>query len=162
MHHGERRSYARGCHCLLCRAANAAYSSARRSTSSTPSSSTPADAARLHLAALAQLGIGIRQIARLTSVAPSTVAAVRSGRATTCRPAIAARLLAATATPAPGALVKATRAWRHIDSLRREGFTRREIAWQLGYHSQQLQLAPKRILARSAAHIARVYSRLAD
>jgi hypothetical protein len=120
-----------------------------------------AAAARLHLQHLAVLGIGIRQVSRMTGVAASVVRAVRNGRTETLRASTSARLLATPPQPAPGALVAATRSWRCIDSLEREGYTRRELAARLGLHSQQLQLAPRRIRASTASRLHQLYTRLA-
>ena len=66
-----------------------------------------------------------------------------------------------TLTPAHGAHVKATRSWRFIDSLQREGYTRREIAWHLGHQSQQLCYPKRTIRQSSARRIASVYHQLA-
>jgi hypothetical protein len=103
----------------------------------------------------------VRQIATLARVSPSTVAALVAGTLVTLGAAAAARLLACPPRPAPGALVAATRARRALDSLRRDGYTQREIAWHLGARSQQLQVARRRIRVRTAVRIARVYERLA-
>jgi hypothetical protein len=56
--------------------------------------------------------------------------------------------------------VPATKTWRQIDSLSREGFTDREIAFHLGARSQQLQLAPRRIRVTSALRVQQLYARI--
>jgi len=155
--HGERRAYARGCRCVACRAANAAYVQAHR----VPLGLLAADAVRVHLQQLAAQGCGIRQIARHTGVSAQTVAGIRSGRRRLLRASTATRLMAATSDVAPGALVAATKSWRFLDSLKREGFTRRALAWHLGARSQQLQLAKRSIRAHTAQLIAKLYHKLA-
>lgn len=143
---------------MPCRAANAAYVQAHRS----PVGLVAADTARRHLAQLAEAGIGIRQAAQLSGVNASTVAGVRSGRLVTVRPSTSARLLGIGPTLAPSALVPATVTWRFVDSLEREGYTRRELAWHLGARSQQLQLGRRRIEAQTAVRLAAAYQRLAE
>lgn len=156
--HGARRSYLSGCRCVACRAANAAYVNAHRS----PTGLVPADAAAAHLQQLAALGIGYRSVAHSAGVSPSVVQSVRAGTSRLIRSETANRLLATPAALAPSALTPATTSWRFIDSLEREGFTRRELAWNLGNLSQQLQFAKRRIRQSSAHRIQRLYARLAD
>jgi hypothetical protein len=61
---------------------------------------------------------------------------------------------------AHGALVAGTKTHRFIDSLCREGFTRRELAFRLGARSQQLQLHRK-VRVSSALAVQTLYQRLA-
>ena len=117
--------------------------------------------AAAHLAQLQAAGLGVRQVARLTGVAASVVADVRAGRVSTVRPSTLARLLGAPATPAFGVCVPAVTSWRTIDSLRREGFTHRELGFRLGARSQQLQLGRRRIRQHTAAKVAALYGQLA-
>jgi hypothetical protein len=143
---------------VACRAANARYSSEHR----TPTATIPALAARTHLEQLAALGIGIEQVSRLTGLAARWLREIRHGRIETLKATTAARILATTPTPADGALVRATRSWRFVDSLQREGYTRQIIAWHLGHTSQQLQYARRTIRQSSARSLASVYQRLAN
>ena len=106
------------------------------------------------------MGLGVRQVAALTTVAPSVVRNVRSGRVTTLRPSTLARLLAAPPSLARGALVAATKTWRAIDSLHREGYTSRELAFHLGAQSQQLQFAPRQVRVTSALRVQTLYERI--
>ena len=156
--HGTRRSYAAGCRCVLCRAANAAYVAGHR----TATGSVDAAAVRAHLAQLAACGVGYRQVAAQTGVAASVVSAVRAGRVPRLQPATATRLLQARAILAHGALVPGTRTWRFVDSLRREGYTHRELAFHLGNASQQLQFARRRVRVASALRVASLYERIAS
>ena len=155
--HGTRRSYARGCHCVLCRAANAAYSSTHRR----PTGTVDASPARAHLEQLGALGVGYRQAAALAGVAASVVYNVRAGLVTRLHPSTATRLLAARSGPARGAVVPATKTWRFVDSLEREGYTHREIAFHLGNTSQQLHFHPRRVRVASALRVAQLYERIA-
>jgi len=156
--HGSRRTYAHGCRCTLCRAANAAYVAAQRQT---PTGLTDAGPARAHLAALQRAGLGTRQLAALAPASRATIAAVLAGTVTTVRPDTAARLLAVRPVLALGAHVAGTKTHRFLDSLHREGFTGRELAFRLGSLAQQLQLHP-RVTARTALRVAALYRHLAD
>lgn len=156
MTHGQRRAYSAGCRCVGCRAANAAYSAAHR----VPIGTIDAAPVRVHLSQLQRLGVGYRTIARQTGVSASVVSSVLSGAAAQLRPSTAARLLLARPSVARGAFVPATRTWRHVDSLRREGYTRREMAYHLGAHSQQLQLGARLVRASTALRVAQLYERI--
>lgn len=155
--HGTRRNYLHGCRCTVCRAANAAYVATQRRC---PTGSTDATAARTHLASLARAGLGSRQLAHLAGLSRSTIRAVLDGTSASLRPATAATLLGLAPILAHGTRVPGTKTHRFLDSLRREGFTRREIAFHLGARSQQLQLHHT-VTVRSALRVATLYSRLA-
>jgi len=153
--HGTRRAYRSGCRCLRCRDANA---QATRNHRAAPLGTVDASPARLHLAQLQAAGLGYRQIARLAGCASVTVRRVLAG-CPQLRPATAARLLSVRPILAHGATVPGTKTHRQIDSLHREGFTRREIAFRLGSLSQQLQLH-LRVRVRSALKVAQLYHHL--
>jgi hypothetical protein len=156
MPHGSRRSYVLGCRCVVCRSANAAYAAQQRAAPV-----GHADVARVlaHVAALRSLGLGYRHIARLAGVAASVVKLL--GPDAKLRPATAAKLLAVVQPSlAHGCVVPGTKTWRFVDSLEREGFTRRELAFRLGRQSQQLQLH-RRVRVRSALLVATLHSHLA-
>lgn len=141
----------------MCRAANAAYVATHRRRVS-----VAALESRAHLQSLESAGIGVRQVAALSGVSRSTVAAVRDGTRTQLHPSTAARLLATAPVRASGALVKATTSWRFIDSLEREGYTRRELAWHYGHRSQQLSFGRRKMRGATVAKVAALYARLAE
>jgi hypothetical protein len=120
--HGTRATYRHGCRCLRCRAANAAY------RPSAPIVLVSADAARAYLLALKAKGIGARQVAALSGVSIAQVRRVRAGEVTQIRPATASRLLAVKPIPAAGVLVPSWPCRRLLDGLKREGFTRTDLA----------------------------------
>ena len=143
---------------MRCRAANAAAAHTRVPF-------VPAAAVCASLAQLVAQGLGTRQIARLTGVARSTICALVTSPPPTVRASTAQKLAVIATLPptvANGALVKATKAWRAIDSLQREGYTRRTLAWHLGLHSQQLQLAHPFIRQSTARKLAALHHQLAD
>jgi len=152
--HGTRSTYAHGCRCLPCRAANAAYSAARRHA---PPPALDLAALRSHLADLRARGLGYRQLAALAHVAPATVRRTLAG--TRPHPATAAALQAIPPILAHGCTVPGTKTWRYLDSLRREGYTHRELAFRLGARSQQLQLHP-RVRVRSALKVSQLHATL--
>jgi len=148
--------YRRACRCVVCRAGHAAYVAARRRAAPSDADCEPA---RVHLRQLQALGLGTRQIARQAGVSRATVLGVLRGGSS--RPAIVAKLLAARPVLAPGVVIVGTVPWRSIDSLQREGYTRRDVARLLGSRSQQLQLH-RHLTVRSALRIARLYDALAS
>lgn len=78
--HGERLSYARGCRCDRCRAANNRYaklSAYRRETNN--NTTIPAARIRKRLNDLAQQGIGTRQVAHLTGLSRNAIQKIKNG-----------------------------------------------------------------------------------
>jgi len=157
MLHGARRAYRAGCRCVQCRAANAAYVAARRAS---PVGLVDATPARIYLRQLAALGVGLDHAAQASGVSLTILKRVRSGRQARIRPATVAAILAVRPTLARGAVVAGTKTWRYVDSLEREGYTRREIAFDLGARSQQLQLH-RRVRVSTALRVAALYARIA-
>jgi hypothetical protein len=117
--------------------------------------------ARAHLVQLAALGVGYRRAAQLAGVAVSTIRRIRAGRVTTIKARIAARIIATAASLARGCAVTGTRTWRFVDSLLREGFSRRALAIRLGHRAQQLSLSHRRVRVRSALRLEALYTHLA-
>jgi hypothetical protein len=114
---------------------------------------------RAHVAQLVALGLGLRQIAQLADTGTQVIQRILAGQRRIA-PRTAARLLPVRACLAHGATVAGTKTWRFVDSLEREGYTRREIAWHLGAHSQQLQLH-RRVRVSTALRVAQLHARLA-
>jgi hypothetical protein len=103
--------------------------------------------------------MGARQIARRARTSTATIKALTTGRQRALRSTTAAQLLAVRPTLAHGCIVAGTKTWRFVDSLEREGYTRRQIAWSLGAQSQQLQLARK-VRVSTALRVSALYDRL--
>jgi hypothetical protein len=61
-----------------------------------------------------------------------------------------------------GQHVTGWRTWRLIDSLERDGFTRRALAFKLGLRGRGLQLHHRRITVRNALKMRVVYHRIHD
>lgn len=140
---------------MRCRATNAAYQADCRRT---PRLAIDAAPARQHLAALTSQGLGTRHIAQLAGVSRRTIVRITQGLAT-IRPAVSTAILAVRPQLARGAVIPGTVAWRHIDSLEREGYTRQTLARLMGSRSHQLQLH-RRLTVTSALRIAALYYRL--
>lgn len=160
--HGTRVKYMGGCRCLPCRAANARYECRRLAArrSGDWNGLIPAGRARQHLLALSRAGVGRRTVADITGVPQSLLHRIRTGRRSRIRARTARRILLVTRTAMNNArLVPAGRAWRMIDRLLEEGFTRAEIARRLGYRGPTLQFSRTRMTARSQMRIERFYRR---
>jgi hypothetical protein len=149
-------SYSLGCRCVACRAAHAAYGLACRRC---PVGSVDAAPVRAHLEQLRAGGLGVRQLGKLGGVSARHVGRILLGQVEQLRPATAAALLGVRPVLARGALVPGTRTHRFLDSLGREGFTRRELAFHLGAACQQLQFR-RRVRVSSALRVAMLYNRI--
>lgn len=159
--HGDRRTYRRGCRCLPCRAANAAYERCRRAGDLLPDPAEMVDAvfAEMHLTALRGQGVGYRQAARLAGLCDRLVSDIRSGRRTRIRADTQTRILGVRPVLAHGQSITGWRSWRLIDSLKREEFTQGAIAQMLGNRHPSLQLGKKRMRVRSALRVRAVWNR---
>lgn len=161
--HGSRLRYMAGCRCLLCKAANARYESTRAKDRASGSWNdlVPAETAREHILKLSAQGVGRRALAAASDVAERVIANIRSGKQVNVRRNTEERLLAINSqAPSDGALVRANVAWRQIKRLLAEGFSKAELARRLGYQSPSLQLGKKRIRARTAARVDRLFRML--
>jgi hypothetical protein len=141
--HGTRLRYLGGCKCLKCRMANSNYETARARARAAGdwNGNVSAAEARKHILKLSRKGIGRRSIAEASDVAETVIAEIRSGKKQQIRARTARRILAVTpAAIADHALVPAARAWRLINELLEEGFTKAHIARELGYARPALQL----------------------
>lgn len=159
--HGTRASYRRGCRCLQCRAANANYERRRQIISyPDPAELVDAELAVLHLEALRAQGVGYRQAAKLAGVSPQLVSEIRGGQRLLVRADIASRILGMPAVLAHGQRVTAWRTWRFLDSLKREGFPKGELARRLGLQSPQLQLHSRHVRVKNALRVKRLWQRI--
>ena len=156
--HGTRGRYRSGCKCLLCRAANSRYATARAAAQKRGEDAALVSAApaRAHLLKLADEGIGCPAAAAEAGCSKTTIWDIRRGWKKRIRRTTEKKILALTA--ADGAFVAAGPTWRRIAELRREGgFTQAEIARRLGYKTPELKFARGRILQRTAAMIERFW-----
>lgn len=116
-----------------------------------------ADAARRHLQHLEKTGIGYRQAAALSGLAPRGILRIRNGDMDTIRRLTEQRILAIRAQFAPGARVRPQSTWRKLSALRAEGFSLAELGRRLGLPHA---FRPRRrdwIRAKTAAEIRALY-----
>jgi hypothetical protein len=152
------RAYRRGCRCVVCRVEHAGYCAAVRRA---PRPTVDASPARAHLRQLAALGVGSRQAAHLAGLSRAALVRILAGQPTIYA-STAAAVLALRPVLAHGATVPGVTTWRQIDSLEREGYTRRTLGRLLGSQAQQLQLTRRRVRVRSALRVAQLYDALAS
>lgn len=158
--HGTRARYKAGCRCLLCRAANARYEAERAQARAAGDNNSlvAADAAREHLLRLSREGVGTDAVSAASDIATSVIWRIRSRLSVSIRRRTEEKLLAVTKDAlSDSAVVSARPTWRQINALLAEGFTKAELARRLNYKTPCLQFGKKRILARTAARVDRLY-----
>lgn len=161
--HGVRLRYMAGCRCLKCRMANANYETARARARADGDWNGIVDAApaREHIKRLSRQGVGYKLVAAAASLPSSIVFGIRTGRRTRARARTVKKILAVTpACRGDAALVSAKETWRLIGLLLAEGYTKGQLARLLGSQSPRLQLNKRRVTARTAAKVQRLYRRL--
>jgi hypothetical protein len=163
--HGTRVRYVTGCKCMLCRAANSRYESARKIARENGdwNGLIPADRARAHLRNLARNGIGRRLVADISGVGNTILQEVKMGRKRTIRARTERAILAVTIEArASRTLVKAAPVWAQINRLLREGFTQAELARRLGSKAKHpaLQLRGHVITAQNAMRVERLHAQV--
>lgn len=125
-----------------------------------PAELVDAKPAELRLFSLKAVGVGYRQVAKLTRLSPQVILEIRDGRRAQIRADIACRIMACQAILAHGQTVTGWRTWRLIDSLERDGFTRGDIAQRLGASTPQLQIERRRIRVRTALKVRTLHQRI--
>lgn len=153
-----------GCRCLLCRAANARYATARAAARKRGewNGLVDAAAARAHLVKLSRAGVGRNTVADISGVARSVICAIKSGRKITIRKRTQDAILGVTrAATAMGTHVPARQTWKLLDVLIDEGFTKTRLARELGStaKSPSLQLRTDVITRGNAIAVQRLYRR---
>jgi len=171
--HGTRAAYVKDrCRCTPCRAANTAASNAhhRERTFGRPSPFTGAGPTRAHIQRLRGDGIGIDQIAKLTSISTGYLRELVYGRAgrpriQRVRPETAQRLLRvqiSDANRAAASHVNATGTRRRLQALVAIGWTQTALAAELGRSATNLQrsMTSKAVTAHTARRVTKLYQRL--
>jgi hypothetical protein len=171
--HGERAKYViERCRCAECREAVRLYERRRRRALSRPDEAwvpyVPAGKARRHLKELAEYGIGLKTVAKVSGVPHGTLSklfygdpARRMGPSKRIRPETERRLLAVTIEDAAGAAkIPAGPTWKLLDDLIARGFTKTWIAGQLGAESPALQISRVRVRATTARKVAELHRHL--
>ena len=161
--HGTRSRYKQGCKCDDCRRANRDYVRHRTRENIWGRTNKIIDAypARRHLFELEGKGIGLRVIAEITGCSRSYLQDVRRGVREKMREQTLARILeVGEDAKADGHLVDAKPAWRLINKLIKQGWTRGKIALMLGNKTPYLQLGKKKITARTEYDVQKLYRKL--
>jgi len=116
---------------------------------------------RAHLRRLSRQGVGRRAVADAADVGETTVWFIYTGRKKQCRKTTADRILAVSRDHiSDHALVPAGAAWRRLNLLLEEGFSKAELARRMGKRS--LQLKKTRITALNASKVERLYRRVME
>lgn len=150
--HGMRARYVCGCRCDECRRANRDYNRQRRAAPF--NGLVDAGPAREHLLRLSAEGVGKRAVGAACDIALSVLIEVRAGRKTKIRAETARRILAVDMTAmSDAALIPAGPTWRAVRELQKMGFTKGEIALELGRRTPALQIRRDQVLARTALAI---------
>jgi len=161
--HGDRLRYMAGCRCNACRRANTNYERDRvvARKAGDWNGIVPAAPARAHLAFLSSQGVGRRAVGAATSIADTVLADIIAGRQVNIRARTERLILSVTiADAADRALISAKPTWRLLNRLLRDGYSKAEIARQLGYRTPALQLNRDRVTVRNAHDVKCLYDRL--
>lgn len=161
--HGNRLRYMAGCKCFKCRRSNSDYERQRQVARLAGDWNGIVDAgrARIHLAKLARAGVGRRTVGDVTDLSDSILHEIRHRRRLRIRARTERKILAVTAASrADQAKVSAARAWRLIEQLLGEGFTKAGLAKLMGYRSPALQLRRDRITARNEHRVIALHRKL--
>jgi hypothetical protein len=162
--HGTRAKYNGGCKCMLCRAANSAYSCMRDAErrAGRGAGIKSAHRARRHILLLAErFGVGYKSVARDARVGRSIVFEIRSGTRTRIRASTERKILMVDESAAKaGTAIPAAPTWKKIEWLLSEGFTKKSLCERLGYRTNNLALGRETILARNARRVDALYRKL--
>ncbi len=161
--HGDRLRYMAGCRCQECRGGNTAYEKSRALARKAGdwNGLVGAERARAHIAHLSSRNVGRRTISDVADVADTVLSAIISGAKTKIRAATERAILAVTEEAAADhALVSAGPTWELLDELISGGYTKAELALQLGAKMPALQISRNQVTVRNAHEVRLLYARL--
>jgi hypothetical protein len=116
---------------------------------------------RRHLGKLARQGVGRRAVAAAADVSPTTLSDIRRGVRDRVRRAVESRILQVTSEAvADHAHVPARRTHDLLAELCALGFSKSELARQLGFKTPKLSFRTAMVTARTELAVARLYRRL--
>lgn len=141
--HGDRVKYMGGCRCAECRKANTDYEKKRSAERKAGRSNglVPAQYAREHIQNLSEMGVGYKQVARVSGVSVSVIAKIRNGDRAQVRVSTETKIVGVTIEDLAGqAVVDARPTWERITWLLNHGWTKADIATSLGLESGKLQI----------------------
>jgi len=158
--HGVRGRYVSGCRCMICRAANSRYQSAREQLKKVDGADplVPTAAALEHLRLLSHSwGVGYKSVADAASVSRTGLAKVIAGTKQFLRRSTLERILAVDlGAVAGGALISAGPTWHLLNGLLGRGYSKGQLAKWLGRATPALQIRKDRVTARTAAEVVRM------
>lgn len=165
--HGTRARYVTGCRCAPCTIANRDYARGRYLAQCRGdwNGLVEASKAREHLMQLSKLGVGRRAVQAASDVALTVLEDVRSGKKTRIRARTEKAILEVNAgAMSDGALVPAKETWKQIRKLLSLGYTKSEIAKELGSKAKvpSLQVRKDQVLARTAQAVRRFYHQVME
>ena len=159
---GTRLRYIAGCRCYHCRMANSDYERMRAAARRRGewNGLVDASAARAHLLKLRKAGVGRDAVHTASDVNASILTKIASGERTQIRALTEKRILSVTTgAKLDGALVSAKKAWRLLDQLLDEGFTKRRLAIELGYKSEKIQIGTGKCTVKTAGRVERLWNK---
>jgi hypothetical protein len=157
--HGTRSRYAAGCKCMLCRAANSRYETARSLARRNGESNelVSAEKARRHMLKLSEKGIGRHSVQAASDVSDGILSAIVYGRRKNIRRQTERRILAVDEGARGGnTKIPAAPTWKLLRELFHDGYSKVQIAEWIG-QKRALQLGRRRITARNASKVEKVY-----
>jgi len=159
-----KQDWRKGCRCQDCRTAVKIYNvKLNRRRERGEEILHDATEVREHILWLRTQNVGMRAIEAATGLRRGTIGKIASGQTKRCRAETIAKILAVgTHRRAPGALVDARPTWRLINDMLRNGFTKTQIAAELGSTAERpaLQLKRDLILQSTADEVQEMYDRL--
>ncbi|WP_439640586.1 hypothetical protein [Nevskia sp.] len=161
--HGDRVKYIGGCRCDRCREANTLYEAARKQARARGdwNGLVPADSAREHLVRLQGEGLGRHTISEASGVSATVLQEIIAGAKLKIRALTSRRILAVTTDArADASLVPATKVWKLIRDLYRQGFNQGDIATRLGYARPYLQIGKRQVQAITELQIVRLHAQM--
>lgn len=162
------------CRCGPCRQANRDYENRRQRAMTRPDEVwapyVPAGPARAHCRRLAEAGVGLKQVAKVSGVPHGSLSklvygdrARGMGPSKRVRKATADRILGVRESDlAAGARVDAGPTWALIDELVKAGYWKVWIARRIGQTGPGLQLSRRWVSVRNVRAVAEVHGRYID
>lgn len=162
--HGTRARYVtHKCRCADCRRANLLYFRQRERAVRAGDRNGLVDTreAREHIRRLARAGVGYRMVADSAKVSTTVVRLIKQGKYPRARARTVRAIMAVTIDcRGDNVLVSGASTMRIIEKLLEEGFTKRDLARQLGYKCLRIQFKRARVTVKNRARVERLFAKL--
>ena len=117
-----------------------------------------AEPARTHLAMLSRVGVGRRAVEAACGVADTVLQEVISGKKTKIRANTSRDILSVDASAkSDGALVPAKATWKRIREMVKVGYSKAELAKELGYAVPALQIGRRQVTVRNEHEVKKLH-----